>query len=130
MYYRKEHLRNIERLNLDILTGVHFRKEMWDTLKKTDGSLARWDDEEAISSRQTYSHTAAIVLANGACYLGEAAPYYKDVYNHKRGYAVALGKAIVATGKRDPDFFLDTKQTIKDLREQCYQKATELVKDA
>jgi hypothetical protein len=74
-------------------------------------------DEEY--ERETWIHAAVVVGLDGACSVGTATPSFVDTYSRKIGYAVSVGRALVAHITEVVDFRVDTALVGTALRDAC-----------
>lgn len=74
-------------------------------------------------ARHGYRHIAVAIDTGGKIYVGFAAPNHRDAYDRKRGYVIAVGRALkrMVRGYR-PDYLDEQHRQGRALREWLQQK--------
>ena len=60
-----------------------------------------------------------VVTTSGRCYVGQASPNHKDAYDRRRGYTIAVGRALRQCAGGHPAFLDEQGRTGRALRDFC-----------
>jgi len=115
IYFHPEHSKLLSKIGLDVIKDLeHYRipAEEFDQM------------EDLIHG---YVHLAALCMKTGDVYIGGAACSVRDQYNRKRGYGVAVGRALKrALVKPFGDAVVPLEVVGLGLRDACRQVIVEM----
>lgn len=121
MHFNREHTRLLDRLGLSAVKDIeHFRIHVMEIPNDVYESITQ--GYRYALNPSSFSHYACLCLVDGAVYLGEAHTSAKDNYNRKRGYTIAVGRALRAAVDKDSSpkhFWVQPDKEGVALRDAC-----------